>query len=206
MSTVDPASATGWAGLFWTAFRGSRNPMVLLDNDRRQVEVNGSFLKLLGYPRSALIGKPMYEFVAGGALMSRREWLALLGQRQFTGRAELVCADGHKEPVEFAGHPEIVTGRQLVLFVTMQTGRRSQPPFHGPPVPISPDALSARELEVVRMIALGLSGPEIAGELGLSHNTVRTHARNAMSKANARSRAHLVAVALAEGWTRRPET
>lgn len=202
MNTIETAPTSGWEGLFWDAFRDSKNAMVLLDNERRQVEVNGALVKLLGYPRSALIGKPMYDFVAGGPLRSRRQWLALLGQRQFTGRAELVCADGHKEPVEFAGHPEVVTGRQLVLFVALHTGRRSQPPFQGPPAPVSPDALSARELEVVGMIALGLSGPEIASELGLSHNTVRTHARNAMGKANARSRAHLVAVALAEGWHR----
>jgi PAS domain S-box-containing protein len=202
MNTAETTAGSGWSALFWHAFRDSKNPMVLLDNERRHVEVNGSYLQLLGYPKSALIGRPVYEFVSGGPIQSRREWLASLGQRQFSGRATLICADGHKESVEFAGHPEIVTGRQLVLFVCLRTGRRSQPPLQAPPAGVSSDALSARELEVVRMIALGLSGPEIAGELGVSHNTVRTHARNAMGKTGARSRAHLVAVALAEGWNR----
>jgi len=58
--------------------------------------------------------------------------------------------------------------------------------------------LTNRELEVVRLIALGATGPEIAQELQLSHNTVRTHTRNAMTKLDARSRAHLVAKAMAE--------
>jgi DNA-binding CsgD family transcriptional regulator len=51
----------------------------------------------------------------------------------------------------------------------------------------------------VRLVALGASGPEIADELIISHNTVRTHVRNAMIKAGARSRAHLVARAIGEG-------
>ena len=45
----------------------------------------------------------------------------------------------------------------------------------------------------------GDSGPEIAEELGIAHDTVRTHVRNAMEKIGARSRAHLVAKALGEG-------
>ena len=43
------------------------------------------------------------------------------------------------------------------------------------------------------------TGPEIADELMISHNTVRTHAYNAMTKLGARSRAHLVAKALGDG-------
>jgi len=51
----------------------------------------------------------------------------------------------------------------------------------------------AYEEETTRRLA------EIADELQISHNTVRTHAFNAMTKLNARSRAHLVAKALAGG-------
>ena len=49
--------------------------------------------------------------------------------------------------------------------------------------------------EVVRLVALGQTGPEIADDLGIAHDTVRTHVRNAMDKLGARSRAHLVAKA-----------
>ena len=58
--------------------------------------------------------------------------------------------------------------------------------------------LSEREREVVRLVAQGQTGKEIAAELGIAHETVRTHVRNAMTKLNARSRAHLVAKALGE--------
>ena len=53
--------------------------------------------------------------------------------------------------------------------------------------------------EIVWLVSLGGTGPEIADELGISHDTVRTHVRNAMDKLDARSRAHLVAKALGEG-------
>ena len=61
------------------------------------------------------------------------------------------------------------------------------------------EALSPREREIVRLVAAGQTGPEIAEHLHISHATVRTHVRNAMAKVGARSRAHLVAKALGDG-------
>ena len=189
----------GWQDLFWTAFKRSRNPMVLLDERRRHVDVNGAYLELLGYRRDAMLGQPAYRFVAGGPLASAREWHAILYSGDFTGIAPLVCADGRVVTVQYAAHPEVVTGKRLVLFVAIQVARgarrlRGEPdPEHTPP------PLSKRELEIVRLIALGRSGPEIAAELHITHNTVRTHVRNAMTKLGVRSRAQLVAKSLGEG-------
>ena len=39
------ARQEGWPALFWSAFKGSRNAMVLLDERRRHVEVNGAYLE-----------------------------------------------------------------------------------------------------------------------------------------------------------------
>ena len=64
-----------------------------------------------------------------------------------------------------------------------------------------PRTLSAREREVVRLVAHGHTGPEIADELGIAHDTVRSHVRNAMDKLGARSRAHLVAKTMAAELT-----
>jgi LuxR family maltose regulon positive regulatory protein len=44
------------------------------------------------------------------------------------------------------------------------------------------DELSARELDVLRLLRSDLTGPEIAAELVVSLNTVRTHTRNIYSK------------------------
>jgi PAS domain S-box-containing protein len=205
MQTV--AHEAGWTGLFWEAFRRSKNAMMLLDDRRCLVEVNGAYLSLSGCRRSELIGRPVYERVAGGPLVSTREWRALLGKKEFTGTADLVRPDGGRVTIEVAAHPEIVTGRQLVLFVVMRAASSRRPL---PPERVTPPervAFSRRELEVIGLLGTGLTGPEVAGELQLAHNTVRTHVRNAMSKSGARSRAQLVAVALAEGlyWRGSPE-
>jgi DNA-binding CsgD family transcriptional regulator len=110
-----------------------------------------------------------------------------------------VAADGGKVAVQWAATAEVITGRRLVLFVALNTSRWGRSFRREVTSEREPAALSAREREIVRLVALGNTGPEIADELRIAHDTVRTHVRNAMDKAGARSRAHLVAKALGEG-------
>jgi DNA-binding CsgD family transcriptional regulator len=60
-------------------------------------------------------------------------------------------------------------------------------------------SLSAREKEVLSLLSQGLTGVEIAERLYLSPETVRTHVRNAMTKLNASTRAHAIALAIKDG-------
>ena len=106
------APQEGWPALFWAAFKDSRNAMALLDEKRRIVEVNGAHLGMLGYPRKRLIGRPVYEFVAGGPLMSPKEWQATVARGQFTGEAALVRSDGDEVTIQYAAHVEVVTGKR----------------------------------------------------------------------------------------------
>ena len=48
--------STGVLGLFWAAFKRCRNGMILVDDERRCVDVNDAFAQLMGYKRSELIG------------------------------------------------------------------------------------------------------------------------------------------------------
>ncbi|NUS50306.1 MAG: helix-turn-helix transcriptional regulator, partial [Nocardioidaceae bacterium] len=50
------------------------------------------------------------------------------------------------------------------------------------------EALSARELEVLRLLATDLTGPEIAGRLFMSVNTFRTHSRHIFTKLDVNTR------------------
>jgi DNA-binding CsgD family transcriptional regulator len=192
------ADQAGWAGLFWIAFRESRNGMALLDEHRRYVDVNRAYLQLLEQPRETLIGRPAWESVVNGPVMNGPEWRSALLRSEFTGIAELRSADGSPVRIEVAAHPEVVTGRRLVLLVVLKVGRRGRAIGISAAAPAT-GALSAREAEVVGLLALGMSGPEIAAELSLSHNTVRAHVANAMKKSGARTRAQLVAMSLADG-------
>jgi PAS domain S-box-containing protein len=187
------------SALFWGAFSQSRNAMVLVDEERNQVDANGAYVALLGYRRDELLGRPVYSHIVGGPRASKAEWRSAISQGRFTGDTELRRVDGNLVAVQYAATTEIVTGRYLVLFVVLSSSRwgrrfRRQLPPGGERSPLSP-----REREVVRLVALGYTGPEIASELHITHDTVRTHVRNATQKLHARSRAQLVAKALAEG-------
>jgi PAS domain S-box-containing protein len=189
----------GWPALFRAAFRQSRNPMSLVDSDRRHVDINGAFLSLLGHTREALIGRPISELVVGGPRLTEEEWhTALTTSARVTGEAELRCADGNTVGVQFAATIEVATGHRLGL-VVVQSVSRWGAHFRREPEMALERPLTARERDIVWLVALGMSGPEIADELQIAHDTVRTHVRNAMGKAGARSRAHLVAKAIGEG-------
>jgi PAS domain S-box-containing protein len=190
--------ANGWSALFTSAFRQSRNAMVLLDERRRIVDVNAAMVHLVGRPPRTLTGRPIAEIVAGGPLVTETEWRDWLAAGRFEGEATMRHADGSSVTVQWGATTEVATGRRLVLVVALHTSRWG-PRFRRAPEPGAvPRALSAREREVVRLVAQGQTGPEIADELGIAHDTVRTHVRNAMDKVGARSRAHLVAKAFGE--------
>lgn len=59
--------------------------------------------------------------------------------------------------------------------------------------------LSARELDVLRLIANGLNTQEIAARLGLSSNTIETHRRHLLEKLDVRNAAELVRRAISTG-------
>lgn len=59
--------------------------------------------------------------------------------------------------------------------------------------------LTAREREVLAHLAEGRSIEDIAAELVLSGETIRTHVRNAMGKLGTRTRAHAIVVAMRRG-------
>lgn len=189
----------GWAGLFASAFKESRNAMVLLDSQRIQVDANGAYLALLGYRRDQMIGRPISEFVMGGPVMSAQQWARALTRHHFNGEARLVRSEGDSVGVQWAATVEVATGHRRILVVALSTSRWGAQFRRPQTTERDSEALSAREREIVRLVALGRSGPEIADELRIAHNTVRTHVRNAMTKSGTRSRAQLVARALGEG-------
>ncbi|GAB2549681.1 response regulator transcription factor [Nocardia heshunensis] len=64
------------------------------------------------------------------------------------------------------------------------------------------DVLTAREREVVAMVAEGLSNEEIADKMYVSPLTIRTHVQRAMSKVGVQNRAQLVVTAFQSGLVR----
>jgi DNA-binding NarL/FixJ family response regulator len=60
--------------------------------------------------------------------------------------------------------------------------------------------ISARELEIVRLIAEGRTNKEIASSLFIAENTVKVHVKNMLNKLELRNRQQLVVYAVLKNW------
>jgi len=81
-------------------------------------------------------------------------------------------------------------------------GRRRVPPeiAAGLADHMTEDALSDREVAVLRKVAMGSSNKIIASELNLSEATVKGHMKSILSKLGANDRTHAVTIALKRGF------
>lgn len=83
-------------------------------------------------------------------------------------------------------------------------GRGARPPvldesMQGKLAPDASTRLSTRELEIVGLVALGMSNKAIGEELGLSDNTVRNHLRSILEKLGLDNRVQVATFALKHG-------
>jgi DNA-binding NarL/FixJ family response regulator len=71
--------------------------------------------------------------------------------------------------------------------------------LHKVQLPETPDVLTGRENEVLRLLAQGLSNKEIARDLQVSEDTVKTHVAHILSKLGVQSRTQAVLAAMRLG-------
>jgi DNA-binding NarL/FixJ family response regulator len=65
--------------------------------------------------------------------------------------------------------------------------------------PTGDEELSLREIDVLRLIAAGNANKQIAGRLGITEETVKSHITNILAKLGANDRTHAVTTALKRG-------
>ena len=183
---------TGWERLFWLVFERTSNPIALLDERRVIVQLNDAAVELFGGNRERLIGTSMADSVLPAERdRSALEWEQFLRTGEQSGTRDLIRADGSSVKVDFAARSARVDGVRAI-YVAMLHAEHDRPgEARSPELP-----LTAREREVVMQIALGRDTAEIAAELHVSPETVRSHVRNAMAKLDVHTRAQLVAVVI----------
>jgi DNA-binding CsgD family transcriptional regulator len=132
----------------------------------------------------------------------------------FEGPPIVVMSDGPVEESLFAKSvrawlPNSVSREELLAAITAaaanlhvltsdQMERRTRN-ADSPSAEEMPEALTRRELEVLRTLANGAGNKEIAEHLGISGNTVKFHIAQIMAKLGAHSRTEAVAIGMKRG-------
>jgi len=177
----------------WKVFDVSTNPIVLFDEERLCVDTNPALCELLGRPHDDIVGLKLDDFMTPQARSTMiAEWSDQWTTGGWDRDSEVIRSDGTVIRVQCAMRTGDVPGHHLGVAVMLAMPVDDVPPGSG-----TPEALTPRESEVVKLVALGRTSPEIAEELVISTATARTHVANAMAKTGARTRAQLVATALA---------
>jgi DNA-binding NarL/FixJ family response regulator len=83
----------------------------------------------------------------------------------------------------------------------VHSGKRRVPPEIATEIAehVADDALTGREIEVLRSVAAGKSNKLIAAELDITEGTVKTHMKSILPKLSASDRTHAVMIALKRG-------
>jgi DNA-binding CsgD family transcriptional regulator len=181
----------------------STQPLLVVDDECVCVEVSLGACRLLGAARGDVVGRPL----AGLLEADSRE--------RFSGLWDsLSTAGGHAEPFTLEAPAAalevgvtvtagVLPARHLIaLEPTADASGRDRPSASGvgaPPAATTARPPTARELQILGLLAAGATDGQIAAMLDLSPATVQTHVRNAKAKLGARTRAQAVALALRQG-------
>jgi len=161
--------------------------MLLLDDDRRLVAGNRRARELLRVSAERLQTLRVDDITATPEGLEER-WATFRNDGHQVGSIVVRAQDGTEQEVDLHARADYEPGRHLAILRPVPRRR-----FSGR------GKLSAREREVLRLLATGATATEIARVLFLSRATVATHVRNAMVKLGAHTRVEAVVIALRDG-------
>lgn len=177
--------------------------VLVVDDECRCIEASAAACRLLGIERDRVVGERFQGLVAAES-RSRfgHVWNAF---REGGGHAGpfTLAAPAPPAEIEISVTENLMPNRHLLMIIPAagEPAAVAGPPEGGAaqfgPLPVRQP--SAREREVLGLLAAGATDPQIAEMLELSPATVQTHVRNAKAKLGARTRAQAVAIALSRG-------
>lgn len=179
--------------------------MLISDDQRRLVAGNVAACDLLGLVREDVSWLTMERFTPPDQRSKLKEqWDAFLASGAAEGSYDLHLPGRESTVVEFGATAHILPSRHLLVFVSPNEASEELGGGAEKWTPITSVAgprlgLTEREREIMTLVATGSMGAEIAEQLVLSPETVKSHVQNAMGKLGCHTRAHAVATALVTG-------
>ena len=166
--------------------------MLMADDERRYVDANRAACLLLRVPRVRVLELRVDDLTPPEhrAAMQTR-WEEFIQQGTQAGLFELMLPDGQRVEVCYSATANFRPGRHISILEFPQ-----EPSADGA---YEPGALSAREREVLTLVAMGETSPSISAVLHISVTTVDTHIRNCLAKLGAKNRPHAVGLGLMSG-------
>jgi DNA-binding CsgD family transcriptional regulator len=195
-------AARGHATKLSALFDRSPVPMVLIDNGRRYLEVNPParllFRLSLAEMRSLTVEDLVPPDGVPGMMLA---WERVLRVGFATGTRELPGPNGGRLRIVYYGLANALPGRHVGAFAPAGWSSDELGLVDGDEDAwASPALLTAREREILQLVADGLSGPEAAEQLVVSPATVKSHFRNIHLKLEVPNRAAAVAKAMRLGY------
>lgn len=181
-------------------FDRSLIPMMIVNNDRRLLEVNAAARLVFRMSLRELRRLRIDDLAADHHLSALEEaWGELFARGTLSDRYSVSFHDGSTLWVYCAAIPNVLPGRHLIVFVPADWPGIELEDLHPAGEPSLRGTLSTRQVEVLRLVAVGASAAEMADELSISKTTVRTHVKNILERLGAKNRAHAVALAMSDG-------
>jgi PAS domain S-box-containing protein len=184
-------------GLLGHAADAAPAALFVVHESGRLVGANRYACAMLGYDREELLDRTVDDLVAWSDLASVLDdgeaGVASLRRRDGTTvtvrcRARLARTDG-LSVLAWVAQPLRVLPADAESPGAARRGRRVR----------GSDELTARETEILQLMAHGFENAEISRRLFISRETVKTHVRRVLHKLHARSRTHAVALAIRHG-------
>lgn len=179
-------------------FLRSASPMLLADDQRRIVDANRAACLFLRMTQPMLVSCRVDDLTPPEVLgRLDANWARFLREGFQTCPLEVAMPDGARVTVDYSATANFMPGRHLLVYVFPAAGAGQQIPERRQGA--ASGVLSAREREVLSLVAAGHTGEQIAKQLFVAPTTVETHVKNALLKLNARNRSHGIALGFAAG-------
>jgi DNA-binding CsgD family transcriptional regulator len=188
--------------------------LIVVDDDRNCLETNLAACRIAGRSREELLEGTLDDMLAP-TMRERLDnvWKAFAESGGHAGPFELAARGEAAGSVDLNVTSEVLPGRHLLILTRSDEAQAPSEARPGaepsrPPAKARPQAEAqpqggrlptAREREILALLATGSTDGQIAASLDLSPATVQTHVRNAKAKLGARTRAQAVAMALQRG-------